>query len=482
MNAIATEDCDIFISYADPDDHLPAPRDRWVSRLSDDLYRAIRYLLKRDPELYFDEDCAEPNRDWNHIERLCTKARVFVAIASPNYLARDWPMRELNAYVAANKTLDGLFVVALSKLGKDAHPVLGPRTHLQCYPKDDRDTKELESAFPVPPDSPEFGKLVVKLATSIANYLKTLPASTAAPEPKAAAPKVEPAAKAEPKVRSKSAPAPRVLLAQCSDDLDNEYEAVRAFLEQMQIEVLPGTEYPRGGEEFSDAFAQDLAKATHFVQLLGPRPGRRPRDLPKGYVIHQADAALASKKPVLQWRGINWPADDAIDEDYVQVLKRETVIASTLEEFKSEVREMVTAPPKVDSGRKKGFVVFVNAELADRGVAEWLRAELSSDYSVFHPKYDVEGSNQDAAIEQLQDCRALLLLYGQAGMTWVNRQMLEAIKLRGDALPGGAVCMGPPTEKGPLNFSVPDIVELDCRNGDQWMIEPIRQRLAELSQ
>jgi hypothetical protein len=42
--------------------------------------------------------------------------------------------------------------------------------------------------------------------------------------------------------------------------------------------------------------------------------------------------------------------------------------------------------------------------------------------------------------------------------------------------------MGPPTEKGPLNFSVPDIVELDCRNGDQWMIEPIRQRLAELSQ
>ncbi len=28
---------------------------------------------------------------------------------------------------------------------------------------------------------------------------------------------------------------------------------------------------------------------------------------------------------------------------------------------------------------------------------------------------------------------------------------------------------------------LPDIVELDCRDGDQWTIEPIRQRLAELS-
>ncbi|MEZ0244082.1 MAG: TIR domain-containing protein [Sphingomonas sp.] len=480
MNAIATEDYDIFISYAEPDNHLPAPRDNWVKRLAKDLPAAVQFQLQRLPRVYFDENCAEPNRDWDYIEGLCRRARVFVAVASPNYLSREWPLREFDAYVASKGNLDGLFVAALAKLDKDSHPVIGPRTHLRFFPDDRRETQEMESAFPVPPDSGAFQDLLFKLAASIAKYLKTDPAAAAAPAPAAAKARAEPRAKPA-KAPKDTAPARRVLLAQCSEDLDDEHAAVRSYLEQFDIEVLPRTEYPLGGEAFREAFAEDLAQASHFIQLLGPRPGRRPPDLPEGYVIHQADAALDAEKPILQWRGVNWQLSDRVDADYAGLLKRETVIASTLEEFKDEARRLVTAPPppKIDAS-KKGFVVYVNAELADRAVAEWLSSEFPQ-YSIFLPDYDATGSNQETSIANLRDCRALLLLYGEAGLAWVNGQMREALKHLGDDIPRGAVCMGPPTDKRPLNFSVPDIPPLDCRNGDQWMIEPIRQRLAELS-
>jgi hypothetical protein len=477
MAAAGDTDFDIFISYADPDNRLPAPLDRWVERLARDLPSAVQFHLKRLPRIYFDADQAEINKGWDHVETCCKRARILVAIVSPNYLERDWPLRELNAYVAAQDTLDGLFVVALSKIAPDAHPVLGQRTHLPCY--DRRPNLSDEDAFPISPSSEAFQDLLLKLAASISRRLRQL-SSDAAPAP---VPIKAPTRAAIPP-RTASQPGEAgvsVLLAQPTEDLESECEAVRDYLTQFGIEVMPRAEYPLGGGAFQEAFAADLAKASHVIQLLGPRPGRRPPDLPEGYVVHQCEAARAAGKTLLQWRSVNWQIPDTADPAYQALLKGETVAASTLEEFKAEARRCVTAPPPAAGGvAKKGFMVFINAERADRAAAERLRAELP-EYSIFHPDYDADGSNQEEVIAQLRECRALLLLYGEAGLNWVNRQMLEAIKHRGDSLPGGAVCLGPPAEKRPLNFRVPDIVELNCRDGDNWALEPIRRRLAELS-
>lgn len=467
-----SESYDIFISYAEPDNRLPAPLNDWVQRLYDSLPGLIQFHLKRMPKVYFAKETAEANRDWSHIENCCKTAKVFVAVVSPNYLARDWPQREFKAFVSSKENLDGLFIAALMRVGPDDHPVLGSRTHSAFYQQHPYRADEGAEAFPVQPTSEAFQDALFRLAGSVARHLKRVESEAGS------------VAFAPQKPQAGKLSSARVLLAQPSGDYEQHAEGLRTHLEQYGTPVIAASEFPQGGEDFTAAFSDALRQATHVVQLLGPRRGRRPPDLPEGYVVWQAESARSAGLPVFQWRALDCEPADVADIDYAELLVADSVVASTLEEFKRDVLRRITEPLTLAvPGRipKKGFKVFVNAELADRTVAERLRSELA-EYPVFHPDYDIQGSNQEITLQHLRDCKALILLYGRAGLHWVNAQIGEAFKHRGEDLPGGAVCIGPPTEKKPLNFSVPDLVELDCRDGDDWSVEPIRRRLAELSQ
>lgn len=475
MADLETESYDIFISYAEPDNRLPAALNGWVKHLYDCLPGLVQFHLGRAPRVYFANETAEANRDWTHIAHCCTQAKVFIAVASPNYLARAWPLRELDAYVSSHRNQDGLFVVALTRVGPTDHPVLGTRTHSAFYQQHPYRADETAEAFPVRPDSDAFQDGLFRLAASIARYLKSVSDGQAPSLVRTWPASSQPAP---------AFPHARVLLAQPSGELEQLCDSVRSYFEQFGIEVVAASDFSQGGETFRTAFTGELERATHFVQLFGPRRGRRPPDLPDGYVVFQAKAVRDAGIPVMQWRSLDLEIADNTDSEYEQLLHEETVVVSTLEEFKQEACRRITAPPPTmvigTGATRKSFKVFVNAELADRDVAERIKSELR-EYSVFHPDYDVNGSNQEITLQHLRDCRALIVLYGHAGLNWVNAQINEALKYRGNELPGGAVCIGPPTEKRPLNFSVPDIVSLDCRDGNDWSVEPIRRRLAELS-
>src|SRR5262249_23212395 len=92
------------------------------------------------------------------------------------------------------------------------------------------------------------------------------------------------------------APAPTseskaVLLAQTTDDLYDERERVRGYLDQYGIKVLPENDYPQGGQEFAAAFDADVARSALFVQLLGNFGSRKPPDLSQTYAQYQYEAA-----------------------------------------------------------------------------------------------------------------------------------------------------------------------------------------------
>ena len=96
-----------------------------------------------------------------------------------------------------------------------------------------------------------------------------------------------------------------IYLAQVTDDLDEEREQVRRYVEQFGIAVLPEGTIPQGGADFAAAWKPTSPRSDAFVQLLGRTRAKRPPDMPMGYdrlqVEHgggarHADAAVASAR------------------------------------------------------------------------------------------------------------------------------------------------------------------------------------------
>jgi hypothetical protein len=95
---------------------------------------------------------------------------------------------------------------------------------------------------------------------------------------------------------------PTVLLAEVTDDLEPMRSQVKRYLEQGGVLVLPTVSYQRGRTEFKAALETDPRRSNLFVQLLGPIPGKLPRDVPDGYGWLQLDCARRLGVQVIQWR------------------------------------------------------------------------------------------------------------------------------------------------------------------------------------
>jgi hypothetical protein len=497
----ADDEYDIFISFDNGDNALHGPWNGWVTHLAKSLPPAVRQKLGRMPRVYFQGYSAEPNRDWDHVDRCCQKAKVFLAVASVNYVKGPWPQREIENFLAGRnlaggrkQSVDSMFLLALSNLDNIDHPVFYGKTYHKCFSSLTDDPSDTDTVFPIAPDTADFAKMVAYIGTRIGIYLTNLErdglrdssgVTDSSDAPARAAAGAAAATRGAPVVAAAPRSSACVVLAQPSEDLDDEAASLRSCLEQYGITVLPEAQYPLGAAEFRAAFAADLARADHVIQLLGPKAGRRPPDLPEGYVIHQAEQARQSGKPFLQWRSINWQPGDRPDTAYDALLAAGTVTASTLEEFKIAAVAAITRPaPRAaePTGDRpsKAFRVFVHADVADRSVAERVKAELT-DFSIFHPDYDAAGSIRSQIRDRRANCDAYVLLQGGAMRDWIERQTDDALSQLGDALPAGAFCLGPPEKRAALHFNVPDYVTLQCWDGDEWCIDPLRQRLNDLS-
>jgi hypothetical protein len=128
MSARRNETYDIFVSYSAKDDELPKPFHAWVTQFCSDLASTLAASGGREYTIYFAPRTAESNQHWNEIEKHARKSRIFLAIVSPSYLSRDWPRRELAAFLEPKPDSRRLFVVAAEPVGPDAHPALSERT------------------------------------------------------------------------------------------------------------------------------------------------------------------------------------------------------------------------------------------------------------------------------------------------------------------------------------------------------------------
>jgi hypothetical protein len=458
---------DIFISY--PSNLNRTPYENWVTKFEEKLRLALEDLSENRsaPNIYLDKWKVEANSNHDEMLERARRSKIFLAIVSPNYQERVWAPRELSSFAEKLNDWGRLFVIASKPLPEDEIRLDGLKgrpikTFFHCQSGDAR------KAMPFHPDSREFADGVYSLASAMAAKLdgmKTAIALNSSPA----------------KAKSKT-----ILLAHATDDLEKEFRNVADQLAQLASEdgvtVLSGADYPLGGKEFLQAFSTDLARADLVVQLLSDTLGKRPRDLPDGYVLTQARLAMTQPGvKLMQWRRSNIDVDAIADPALHALLQGEAVTASTLPAFKEMLIEWVRAPAHVEPSTDTGMQVFINAERADWSAAmECRQAVADLCAAVWFPP---EGNPDKESIQKefnelLIECDSLLFLNGDAETVWVSQQLRQAIKTR--AANGlklrGAVCNGPPPGKADIHGMIRGIELLDCRTseGSGWKFEPVR--------
>ena len=461
---------DLFVSYAHFDNEADAQGVHWVSQFQVDLKNALRQRVGSDPEIFFDTRNFEAGDHVDFLVDNVHQSAIFLAMLSPSYVAREFTIRELQAYCDRAAEVRAVVTVELLPVDDESnHALLRGRKRTPFWWKD-----QMAQDIPLRL-TPKFNaELYNERLQVLAHQLKKLlldQRGHGAHRAAAEAPRLQPqqaAATVAPAPESKT-----VLLAQTTDDLYDERERVRGYLDQYGIKVLPENDYPQGGQDFAAAFDADAARSALFVQLLGNFGSRKPPDLPQTYAQYQYETAKRSGLKILQWRHPDLALANVTHRDK-PLLEGPDVLAVGLEEFKGEIlrfHAQLSKPAPAPISFNDGCHVFINADSSDKELADALLKIFDDrkNFTAARPLF--EGSAKDILDDleaNLMNCEALVLLYGRAPPAWVRAQLLRYSKLERlrEAPPRfKTILLGPPAPKPDLAWAG-GFERMDCQDGN----------------
>jgi hypothetical protein len=277
---------------------------------------------------------------------------------------------------------------------------------------------------------------------------------------------------------SPTAPAPdKKLVFLAQTDMEKERDAVRDFLHQRGVHVVPELDYPQDPEKFRVAADADLQKVDAFVQLLSDHRGPRPAGLEKGYAKLQWELAKArADLPILQWRSNSLNITDVADPHTRELLNEPTVIAESLLTFQEEILKALQ--PKKLPPQKSGdkLIVFVNADEPDIEFAKKV-AEIAKKYKVkiwHRPRQKRDPESVIAEFKtRYQTSDGVALIYGTTSDAWVNEQvgLFWRWTREIDRLLPLDVFNAPPPDEKLYGFEDDDVKFHDCYGDDPAILE-----------
>jgi hypothetical protein len=388
---------------------------------------------------------------------------------SPGYLASPWCRDELRLFFRRStpELARSVFLIEMTPLDPDEpspSELRSRRAYRFWFP--DRNEQPRTLAVPVPhEDEREYYRQIEDLARDLADQLKVMRLS------RTGSIGAVPSAGLRPLTGAPTHGAPVVLLAEVTDDLEFKRLEVQRFLEQHGLTVLPETSYPLGRAEFEAALDGDLMRSAVFVQLLGPMPGKRPRDVPDGYGWLQLERALHRGCRVLQWRSPEF--DPAAVEllRHRELLERGTVQATSLESFKHAIYTAAIPPPPAPEPRRDNGeqpLVFINAEARHQPIAAEIRAAIGDRAAWAEPLFEGRAEEVREDLEQnLIDCDAMVMVYAD-NPGWARGQLRQFHKLaprRTRPVRAIPIIDAPPVTKPELGISLPGMTVIDGRGG-----------------
>jgi hypothetical protein len=479
----------VFISYAKVNNLPPiGSKEGWVDRLEMELKNRLAEEVGRLDRFELWRDNARLNNFeeiGGQIAEALKEADIFLMVASHAYLESRWCSDIEMPMFISNHFGHRIFCVKTRPIEADdlpdqLHDVLG----FNFWEEEPGGHRTLGDPVTKAHEDAKFHEMIRRLGRQLGELIRDLraqklPQADDKPLADGAAVRVPRAATRQ--NGTETCTEPTVFLADASDDLETIRDGVEQYLLQFRVRVLSAAEFPADAAGHRSALLNALRPGVIFVQLLSRVPGRKLGGERLTQLQHRI--GRESGRRLLQWRD---PSLLELDEVYEPAHRAllETAAAIGIEEFKSSVLNAARteAEPTAMLEQDLSNAVFINCAAEDRPIAEPLIEAIHKSEGILAAKgikciFAVD-AGQPAAIRsdlelKLQQCGAMILVYGSAPADWVKeqvRQIRKTVMKRKRAFKAIALYDGPPQKKVDLDFSALGMDLIDCRQG----FEPIK--------
>ncbi len=486
----------VFISYAHADD-VPMDEEAigWVSCFVDKLKRSVGMQpCGGNIECWMDHRLEPQRQVDDELRRKIRGSKVIVAFISPRYFESDWCPKEMKTFVdLVGGKVDGrVFLVEIRPTNrKDWHPGVSGLTEVRFWTTSLTQPEAIPLGWPLPniKGDRKYWRDIDALAAILARQIKGLEPETAQPpiETQLLGPLVDdpvvadaplPVATLFSPSPAPATTAPRtVWIADPTDDVDDEWQALRQWLLDLGHNVLPaqsGTYRFHEESQLRKALDGDLQRADLLLQLLGLGPGRKPAWSEQRIVPFQTEtarrAAATRHKNFLIWRAPHVVPEEVGDAAYRALV--EGADARNMQTFRQHVHALLMPP--VTPARHAGvpLSVLINADEDDRHLgqqAQDILDELNVDTTLIaqpDPTQPPAAYRQQLDI-MLEDSNGVLIVYGATRPTWVQTQVSAARKILAQKRKGiwTGVLECPPEHKLEHGVRAGSLMTLDCRHG-----------------
>lgn len=430
---------DVFVSYAHADNEKPlgsAAQYGWITTLAHNLNTGPGHLRKN---LFIDHRLKPGDVFSDDLLAKVAGSRLLLLLLSQNYIDSKWCGKELDHFIRTHANdLDkpaDVFVVELfpfetfTNVPTNIQNLRKRLIHAQFWHKAADAAAPLLAGNPTPKESgPEserhYWQRLHELGSAIDSRLRTVQqdqSSISVSVRTAASQPIAPQENAKPVLG-------RVLLADTTDDLVQQRNAIKAALESEGIAVSPEGDYVGlTPEEFEAEFARDLARSQLFVQLLSPTMGRTSRNCPVPLPQLQFDRAVSAKLLIMQWCERLPSPDDIADPSHARLFNTEYLRVTNRTAFQSEILAKLRAiAQEVEAARLAALVqpvrapgkkmIFVDDIAGEKDLNDKLRAWLRNancDVRGLPPKA-ILGNNGIDLVQVLKLCCAGITVFADS--------------------------------------------------------------------
>lgn len=450
---------DIFVSYAHVDNEPLIGADQgWVTTLVNSLKILLSKKLGSADAFSFwmDHKLQGNSTVTADIVKQLEGAATLLLILSPAYIESQKCMLELNIFLAQFKEVNNRVFIVEHDVVEEKPSGLNDLLGYKFWLLDDFGNPRI-LAFPKPnPEEYQYYQKLDDLSRQLAAQLKNLKQ-----EYENASPTITPINNT---VNAKQT----IFLAEVTQDLEEQRQEVKRYLEQQGLEILPNKQYSFAN--IQQDLDQDLAKSCLFVQLLSDQNTH-------AYPQFQYERAKTADLPMLQWRSPTLDLSKIVDDpNYYQLLESSSVIAIGFVEFQAMIIKKLQ-PTKEKSKFTEAIsdsLVFINAALEDIELANKIKDFLDQQgVGYCMPLEDLTGVKASEIRQYLEQnllsCDAVLLLYDNTSVYWVNEQLLYCRRMQGrrdQPLKLIAVYDVPSSEKPNLSVKLPNMKIFNCPSND----------------
>jgi hypothetical protein len=486
---------DVFVSYAVVDNDPPLGKPHgWVTAFVHELDHALaRHLGRKEYfDLWLDRKRLSCNDVFSsEIEAEVRKSAVMVILYSQGYLESAWCKHEREIFLQAmHDRLDSdrrLFLVEIDRVDSDRRPDgLRRINHLRFW-EETSDGNPMRFGLPVPNPSWEnhlsFYRQVAELGRQMANHLRHIKRLEQGSE--------------EPDSTSSAVGDGRlVFLADVTDDVVDVRNEVAAYLSQFGVRTVPDSPLPAEVNSAEQVIGEYYDQAVVFAQVLGKSPGERPNGSNETYASLQWRLVRGGNKACLQWRSPKLDLARIRDAEHRRLLEGTSVRVEELEVFKKAILDEVRRLTKQQDSRAKRWcttdaesqvrtpqLVFVNHAQQDHDFATQVCAVLQK-YGFVCIQPLSEGTPEDIRTDfeaNLDECKGLVLVYGQIPLVWVREQFRNVIKrlaIHPRDLRPWWIIGGPPAKDIRIGINCSEMNVVDCSSGN--VEGPLTPVLAQL--